>query len=198
MLAASLVLAASPATSVSVEFSARVTRTHPADASRSNNGMMYVGSRAIRTESHVQNQALRVIFHTETNEVWILFPDRKAYLKQQGSRSSRPPLPDEAASPCQTDKNFSCRRVGNERINNRDTQHWHITYNNPQGAQESTHLWIDPRLQIAIKEQYHDGGLVQLTDIREETQNSELFKIPGDYQQIILPNVTSPTPGTNP
>ncbi|MBF0425242.1 MAG: hypothetical protein HQL66_05445, partial [Magnetococcales bacterium] len=168
-------------------FSAHVARTHPTDTTQVGSGMMYVGAQAIRTESNVRNQAVRVILRSDTNEIWVLFPDRKSYLKQQGPVSSRPPLPDEAASPCQTDKSYVCRRLGNARINNRDTQHWAITRTNAQGIQENTQLWIDPRLQVAIKELYHDGGMVELTDIREGVQNPDLFKVPSDFQPMALP-----------
>ncbi|MBF0136709.1 MAG: hypothetical protein H7833_10345 [Magnetococcus sp. DMHC-1] len=181
-----------------VEFSAHVTRTHPSDPGKSGQGMMYVSKKALRSESNVQNQLLRVIYHADVNEAWILFPDRKVYLRQPGPAMTRPPMPDEASSPCQTDKSFTCRNLGRDRIDNRETRRWEITYTNPQGTRETTQLWVDPRLQIAIKELYHDGGSVQLTAIREGEQNPDLFKIPADYQQMILPGTVSSSPSPSP
>ncbi|MBF0176617.1 MAG: hypothetical protein HQL63_07200 [Magnetococcales bacterium] len=181
-----------------VEFSAHVTRGHPKDATQAGKGMMYVGRHAVRTESRVKDQLVRVIYRSDVQEVWILFPERKVYLKQPGPGGVRPPLPDEPASPCRTDKAFSCRRLGPERIQGRDTQHWEIGFTHPEGGRETTQLWVDTRLEIAIREVYHDGGSVQLTEINEGAQSQDLFKIPEDYQQMSLPGASSGAGGAAP
>ncbi|WP_420903556.1 hypothetical protein [Candidatus Magnetaquiglobus chichijimensis] len=116
--------------------------------------------------------------------LWILLPKQKTYSERKGVSQNRPPLPDDPDGPCRRDKSLICRQVGTEKIDSRQTIHWEISQRGPDQREiPQAHLWIDPRLGIAIREQYMDGLQVELSNIQEGTQPVELFQIPKDYQK---------------
>ncbi|MEO5347040.1 MAG: hypothetical protein H7834_11770 [Magnetococcus sp. YQC-9] len=125
-----------------------------------------------------------MIHNTPEKTIHTLFPNQKLYTERKGVTQTRPPLPDDPTSPCRTDKTLICRPIGTDTIDSRKTIHWEIVQRGPDHREISqAHLWIDPRLGIAIRERYADGLQVELANIQEGTQPVELFQIPKDYQK---------------
>ncbi|MBF0127505.1 MAG: hypothetical protein HQM02_09875 [Magnetococcales bacterium] len=173
-----------------VSFSAEVTRIQ-GNPKTTSTGKMYVSPEGIRTESVRDGVSIALLHKPEQKKVLTLFPAQKNYMENEvGVTLSRPPLPDEPDSPCRTNKAFKCRQVGQEKVNGRAVIHWEIVIQGQDREVPHAHLWIDPRLLIAIRELYPDGLSVELSNIQEGTQASQLFSVPGDYEKI----VTAPVP----
>ncbi|MBF0583817.1 MAG: hypothetical protein HQL80_06215 [Magnetococcales bacterium] len=173
-----------------VEFSAEVTRSDANHPETPTTGMMYVGRTGIRTETSQDKQAVWMIFKPASKLVWTVFPQQRTYMERTGLALEWPPLPEDENSPCR-DKKFSCKKVGVETVSGRSTLHWSIQLVGEKGKESSyAHLWVDPRLNVAIRESYADGLTVEMRRIQEGAQPASLFELPAGYQQVALP--TSP------
>ncbi|MBF0190495.1 MAG: hypothetical protein HQL99_05015 [Magnetococcales bacterium] len=183
-------------------FSAEVIRTRPDKKSQNQTrGRLHVSPEAIRGESQRNGVTVIMIHHTARKTVWTLIPSQKSYTERTGVESARPPLPDEPNSPCRHDKNLICRQTGTETIDGRRTLRWEIgTRGSDHRETLQAHLWIDPRLGMAIRERYADGLSVELSNIQEGPQPPELFTVPENFQKTAsTPSAqTPPQSGTHP
>lgn len=180
-----------------VDFSADVVRSDSARPERASTGKMYVSSHGIRTEGVLQGQPLVMIFQPARREAWMLLPEQKRFVRHQGVEMRRPPLPDEAESPCRTRKEYACRNQGPVVVAGRETHLWEVVVRAGDKEASRAKLWVDPKLQIAIREEYSDGLKVELRAIREEGQPPGLFGVPTDYQEL-KPQEASPPAGGMP
>lgn len=187
---------AAPPWQPGVEFSAEVVRTYTNAPERSTQGRMYVSSHGIRTEANLNGKRVVMIFRPASKEAWMLLPDQKQFMRQGGMEMRRPPLPDEADSPCRTNKAYACRAVETVPVQGRPTQRWEVAVKVSEKESSRATLWIDPRLQLAVMEEYSDGLKVEMRGIREEPQSPELFKIPEGYQEVV--RATEPPPESGP
>ncbi|MBF0416634.1 MAG: hypothetical protein HQL86_00075 [Magnetococcales bacterium] len=181
-----LTLSAPPlmAESVTIPFSADVTRSRPDKKNPHSRGKMFVSKDGVRGESLRDGIQIVMIYPAIEKTTWILAPDQKIYSERKGISPSRPFLPDDPNSPCRRDKSLICRAIGTEKIDSRQTIHWEIAQRGPDHLEiPQAHLWIDTRLGIAIRERYADGLQVELSNIQEGPQPVELFQIPKDYQK---------------
>lgn len=167
-----------------IEFSADVFRWDAKVPNQVSQGKMKVGKSGVRTESTRQNQTVWMIFRPDLEKVFTLFPEQKVYAEKSGLALGRPPLPDEAESPCRSIKTFDCKQVGQEKMQNRDTTVWVIAERLPQGLRPYAKLWVDPRLKIAIREEYADGLAVELRNLVEAEQSAGLFAIPEKFRKM--------------
>ncbi|MEO5334709.1 MAG: DUF4412 domain-containing protein [Magnetococcus sp. YQC-5] len=175
-----------------VSFSADVKRLLT-DRKTTVMGKLFVSPEGIRSET-VRNGMPVILIHKPTRKtIWTVFPNEKSYMERTGIAISRPPLPDEAESPCRTNKGFMCRQVGTETLLGRSVMHWEIVIKGPERDVPHAHLWVDTRLQIAIREHYADGLVVELTNIQEGPQPATLFAIPTEYQKVAPPAEATPS-----
>ncbi len=177
-----------------VEFSAEVTRSDATHPELPSSGMMYVGHDGIRTESHQNNQPVWMIFKPDSKRVWTVFPKQQAYMERAGLSLEWPPLPEDENSPCRN-KKFRCKKMGNANFDNRSTVHWSVDFVDEKGESPYAQLWVDPRLNIAIRETYADGLTVEMHHIREGSQPAHLFELPSGYQKVVLPAPPPPSGG---
>lgn len=178
-----------------VEFSAKVTRSDAAHPDTPTTGMMYVGRAGIRTETNQDKQAVWMIFKPSSKLVWTVFPNQHTYMERTGLSLDWPPLPEDKNSPCRS-KHFRCKKIGTETVNGRSALRWQINLVDEKGESAYAHLWIDPRLNIAIREKYADGLAVEMQHIQEAPQAAHLFELPADYKKVALP--TPPAPADAP
>lgn len=169
-----------------IEFSAKVVRRDSSQKVAANHGMLYVGSEGIRTETHKNQQPVWMIFKPHDNRVWTLFPTQKLYMERTGLSMEWPPLPEDANSPCHH-KKFRCQKTGWQQIDGRHVIHWRIDIVDKKGKLPYAQLWVDPRLNVAIREVYADGLTVEMQHIQEAPQKSTLFTLPNGYQKVTLP-----------
>ncbi|MBF0283771.1 MAG: hypothetical protein HQL51_04865 [Magnetococcales bacterium] len=197
-----------PQAGETVEFSADVVRFYSGKVEGVNRGRMMVGPAGIRTESTLNGQPVQLLFLPGKRLAAGVIPNHRAYFEQEGVEVKRPPLPDEAESPCRTQKGYACRNLGPATLGGRSVVRWEVSVSEPaagvQGqpspppgqapgqAQGGTstrrwQLWVDPRLKIAIREEYGDGLTVELLNIREEPQSPALFEIPAGFRRLASP-----------
>ncbi|MGN7612890.1 hypothetical protein ACQZV8_12490 [Magnetococcales bacterium HHB-1] len=165
-----------------IEFSAYVNRYHPLKPEKNATGRMFVSRWGVRSEGKHGNKKIIFIYNNKKKKVWLLFPENKTYIQEDGA-PERPPLPDEANSPCNQNKNYLCQRQGKVFLKERLTWHWLISTFDKKGK-KFHHLWIDPRLKVAIREQYDDGLIMEFSQIREEPQPEALFQLPSNYRRL--------------
>lgn len=169
-----------------VAFSAEIVRHDAVHQDSSSSGMVYVGRDGIRTETSKDRQPVWMIFKPNQKIVWTLFPKQRMYMERAGLSLEWPPLPEDKNSPCRS-KNFVCQKTGAQKIGNRSVIHWKIEIITAKGKTFYAQLWVDPRLNIAIREVYADGLTVEMRNIREAPQEARLFELPAGYQRLALP-----------
>ncbi|MEO5362205.1 MAG: DUF4412 domain-containing protein [Magnetococcus sp. DMHC-8] len=169
-----------------VEFSAQVTRSDTAHSVSPSNGMMYVGREGIRTEITQNDQPVWMIFKPASKVVWTIFPKQQTYMERVGLALEWPPLPEDEHSPCRN-KKFHCKKLGLKTVNDRSVMHWTISMVGDKGESPYAQLWVDPRLNIAIRETYADGLTVEMHRIREGAQSAQLFELPAGFTKVTLP-----------
>jgi hypothetical protein len=93
------------------------------------------------------------------------------------------------------------RLIGKETINGRETEKWEITQirkptqqsqqrqpSQQQGPQTTRSVqWYDPKLDLAIREEYPGGYVRELTNIQVGPQSASLFELPQGYTKKQMP-----------
>lgn len=169
-----------------VEFSAKVLRHDSTHQELPSSGKIYVGRGGIRTETSKNQQSVWMIFKPDKKIVWTLFPKQKMYMERAGLFLEWPPLPEDENSPCRS-TSFLCKKTGMKRIHGRSVIHWRIDLVGKKKNTFYAQLWVDPRLNIAIRETYADGLTVEMRQIREAPQAASLFELPEGYEKVTLP-----------
>ncbi|MBF0622098.1 MAG: hypothetical protein HQL54_09235 [Magnetococcales bacterium] len=165
-------------------FSADVVRNHPHHPERNSSGRMFVSPSKVRTEGILDGHAVVILFHTDQNKAWMLFPKQKRFTPYPGKDFSRPPLPYEKESPCYTNPAYQCHKRGRIRIEGRLVEHWEVFVLHEGRRMPHMQLWVDPKLKIAIREHYADGMTVELKNLHEGAQPPNMFTIPVDYKEL--------------
>lgn len=170
-----------------VDFSATMIQTAP--DRKVIKTLLFVNSDAMRSELNSSGGKRITIVNMMNSTAWMLNPDRKEYVligSGTGTRN-RPPLPDDAESPCmQNLSGLKCTKLGDEVVNGRDTEKWEMSITMDSGK-KSTMVWIDKRLRMPVRQEMPDGSVNELLDITEGAQPASLFEIPADYTKIDLP-----------
>lgn len=73
--------------------------------------------------------------------------------------------------------------LGDENINNRQTEKWQMQITTPDGRKIQSQQWYDPELKMAIREELAGGYLRELKNIKIGKQDKKLFLIPKDFQK---------------
>ncbi|MEO5377251.1 MAG: hypothetical protein H7832_05640 [Magnetococcus sp. DMHC-6] len=175
-----------------LQFSAKLLRTWSENGKRhQSEGKMYVGAAGVRTEVERDGQKVGLLYRSDSQTLWMLFYAQGTYMEFKDHPMGRPPLPDEPESPCQIDKNIICKKVTQETVHGRNTWKWDILRQEKEGVVAQATLWIDFALKIAIQEKYADGMSVELLDIQEGPQPTQLFHLPEGLKRL---EISSPPP----
>ena len=156
LLMAKPVLALQPV----MAFSATAVQTVPGRAAY--RASMYVSKRFVRTDSLLNNVAVIEIVDLKKQIRSLLVAKDKIYLQQKFNK----PLTVAAdasdnKSPCQGMANTTCRKLANEKINDRQTEKWEFVVNRNGQRLRSLH-WIDIKRRMPIREFYPDGTVTEL------------------------------------
>jgi hypothetical protein len=81
------------------------------------------------------------------------------------------------------EKHFSCKQVGEEAVNGRQTLKLEIT-EAQNGHAATEYSWFDPKLHTVIKVERGASTILELRNIQEGPQPASLFAIPNGYRQI--------------
>jgi hypothetical protein len=84
---------------------------------------------------------------------------------------------------------------GTESLEGRETERWQRTTTTAGGNRQTTTLWYDPELQLAVREELPGGSYREINDIRVAPQPAELFAVPEGYRRVEPENVPDPMAG---
>jgi len=84
--------------------------------------------------------------------------------------------------------------LGQDVLDERQTEKWRIEMTRPDGQTISTLEWYDPELDIAIKQELPGGGSNELSNIRVGPQPDHLFGIPAGYERMAAPQMPGQPP----
>lgn len=166
------------------QFSAEMVREKPQGAA---NSKIAVNGAKVRLDTEGQAQANYAILNLTMRQSSMVLPATKSYVvSQPGHLQSSIPffVVEDPENACPAwDKTMkspgTCKKVGNETINDRST----VKYTGTTDTGETGTAWIDRKLHYVIK---WDGekSAAELKNIQEGPQSASLFEIPTDYEKI--------------
>lgn len=181
------------------DFSATMVNTEKGKASAP--AKMFVTKGKMRFEGQGERgRSGTMIMNFATRTTTILMPEQKMYMEMAsgtGPAAQRTGAffhPSDAENACgdwqrlATKPGGTCRKVGNETVNGRNT----VKYESTSAEGEVRHVWIDPQLTFPIKWEGKNGG-GELQNIQEGTQPAGLFEIPSDFQKFDMGGMTMPS-----
>jgi hypothetical protein len=121
---------------------------------------MFVGSQGVRTEYEVNGQPVVEIVFTSEGRRLVMFPQYRSYMEQAGGKPIDMGVPKDT-NPCATQPGATCTRMGEEKINGRDTEKWEVTRNVEGRSVRSLH-WIDKERKLPVREFFADGTVSEL------------------------------------
>ncbi len=144
---------------LNIEFSADAVQVSPGRPPLTSK--MYVSKHAVRTDMNQNGYHVIDITYPEKGKRILIYPDQKTYTQQTGLAMSSPWSSKLSKTPCDGIKNIHCQKLGKEIINNIKTDKWQIERTVNGKVFKSLH-WIDSKRHFAIKEMFHDGGVLEL------------------------------------
>ena len=187
LLFAGAVIAMAQTAPAARQFSADMKMTVPRGPG-SGAGKIYVSGGKMRMEMNSGGQQMVMIFDGPANTGWMLMPEQKMYMEMR-QQPDMAQLARQAPSdnPCDGLANATCRKIGEETVNGRNTVKWEITMN--QGRKSTITQWFDPSLGFVVKQQTSEGMTFDLTNIKPGAQAANLFTLPSDYQKLSVPGM---------
>jgi hypothetical protein len=189
-LVATLVMCTATAADAQTQF----MRDFSADMVSQVNGQQTT-ARFYASKSRTRSEILRdgvvrsvMIMDLQNHTGWQLRPqakvatDMSAFLRSAQNSLNKDVLsggPPDPSNPCAALRESTCRKLGSEDVNSRQTQKWEIKDKDGK----VTTMWIDSSLPLAVKTQW-DGGSGEYRNIKDGPQPDSLFQVPPDYKKI--------------
>lgn len=152
---------------VGVEFSAEAIQSMPDRPAMV--AKMYVSKNAVRTESAMLNgQTMTEIVYIKDNRRVMLNSIRKTYIDQ--TMPGKSAVKKNKQTPCHNLSNSSCKKIGQEKINDRNAVKWEMTIKRNGRTYKSLH-WLDKEHYFPVREQFHDGTVSNMTSLGKEQIN---------------------------
>jgi len=79
------------------------------------------------------------------------------------------------------------RLVSREVQGGREVEKWEMISSAPNQAEQRAFQWYDPKLEIAVRQEFPGGYVQELLNIKEGDQPPHLFTIPAGYERVSLP-----------
>ena len=150
-----------------VEFSAEAVMKSPQHADSVSK--MYVSKNAVRTEVFADGKNFIEIVFPEDGRAVMLNPQLKVYREVLGEKKNSPKKTS-SNSPCDQIPNAQCEKLGDEKINGRNTEKWQVI-TLVQGKKQRTLHWIDKERKLALREFFPDGTVAELSMLGKEIMN---------------------------
>lgn len=80
--------------------------------------------------------------------------------------------------------------LGNEQYAGRSVEKWDMVSVPTDGAVQTVTQWYDPKLKIAIRQEFPGGLVSEISNIQEGAQADSLFAVPAAYTKISVPAST--------
>ena len=170
VLASLLVVNTTLAYEVTIEFSADAVQRAPSRPEY--HARMYVSKNAVRTESVLNNTPVIEIVNSKEQMRWLLVPKEKVYLQQKRGKPPTATDSNKSAStvPCKGLTDTTCKMLGKEKINNRQTEKWEFIVKRNGQDYRSLH-WIDVKRRMPVREFFPDGTVTELVLEGSEKMN---------------------------
>jgi len=154
---------------IGAEFSAEAVQIIPGHPSM--NAKMFISKNAVRTESMVSGNTMVEIVYTKEKRQVLLNQFSKTYIEQNALDNSANSTQVKTTSPCSGLVNVSCKNLGKEKINGRNTTKWEMTTKKNGRDFKSLH-WLDKKYRMPLREQFQDGTVSTITMLGKEVVNS--------------------------
>jgi hypothetical protein len=166
-----MIAGTSQAFEVAVEFSAKAVQIVPTRPEYQ--AQMYVSKNAVRTESVINNIPVVEIINADKQIRLLLVPRDKIYLQHKSDKPLSVGMSSKSASknPCKGMADTTCKKLGNEKINNRKTEKWEFIVKRNEQNYRSLH-WIDVERRMPIREFFPDGTVTELLFKGKEQKNN--------------------------
>jgi hypothetical protein len=79
------------------------------------------------------------------------------------------------------------RMAGTEKLNGRDAERWEVVMSSSDGKQQTGTRWYDKELGITIREEFPNGAVRELQNIRVQEPDANLFNIPDGFRKLDIP-----------
>jgi hypothetical protein len=179
-------------------FSATMVMTNPKNPSQQKTAEFHADKGKSRTTSSIpkkraKKQGMGKVQVSITNPyqgaMWMVFPDVKKYMEQKGEPISDlppPPMPDDKEHACNSAKEVTCKKLGDETIGGRKVEKWEIVAEGKDGEISST-SWYDLELGIPIRELVPGKMMREMTNIKVGPQDDSLFMVPEGFEKVEPP-----------
>jgi hypothetical protein len=153
----------------------------------------------VRYEVQGQNPAMgpiAAIVDEAQNKWLIVLPERHMYMDSWPPMMKKPLITqlwrvDDVNDACThwkkvaeqsgTNTNWgSCTKVGGDSLHGRSA----VKYEGVSAQGSKEYYWVDTKLHCVIKTEGGTGGGIELTNIQEGSQPSNLFEVPAGYQKV--------------
>lgn len=155
---------------VAIEFSAKAIQSVPARPEYQ--AHMYVSRNAVRTDSVLNNIPVIEIINSKTQTRSLLVPKDKIYIQQKSDKQPTINITGKSASnnPCKGLADTTCNKLGDEKINDRQTEKWEFVIKRNGQSYRSLH-WIDTKRRMPVREFFPDGTVTELLFKGKEKMN---------------------------
>jgi len=119
---------------------------------------MFVSKQAVRTESTINGNTIVEIVYLLSRQRILLNQLSKTYFEQSPAVKNKHTKPKQNNSPCDKLIQASCRQLGSEKIDGRDSIKWEMTILD-KGRQSKSLHWFDKQHHIPLKQQFSDGTI---------------------------------------
>lgn len=192
------------ATASAQEFSAEVVVLGTPTAETASR-TIHVSGNKVRAETNGPGGTIMLV-DVAANTAVLLLPQDKIFVDmRRAGHLNQAFMPVDVGDPCQTwqvrgaangdDTHWTCRRVGEETVGGRET----TKYAASSSKGDDGFIWIDPKLKFMVRSANAAGQGMELRDIREAPQPSNLFEVPAGYKQQEMPQIMQqmrqPPPG---
>jgi outer membrane lipoprotein-sorting protein len=129
------------------------------------NAKLYVSKNAVRTESVMNGSDMAEIVYMKDKRRVLLNKRTKKYIEQKFLSEKMKPeskKTKEDTSPCISIADATCKKLGKEIINDRETIKWEMTVKRNGRSYKSLH-WLDKKYYMPIREQFQDGTISTMT-----------------------------------
>ena len=139
---------------------------------------MFVSKNAVRTETAIGNNTIIEIVFPKDQRRILLNQHAKTYVDQKLPAKVNDRLSRKDTSPCHGLANARCKKLGQEKIDGRNSIKWEMTVSRNGQYLKSLH-WIDSKRQIPLREQFSGGTVSTMSFVGKEKingRNTEKWK----------------------
>lgn len=164
------------------DFSSEIVLTDP--ASGKSTSMTLNVSQAGRARMALGAEGPIVLVDQSKRQMLLLMSETKSYIDQSpaAGQGAKWPGTNFLENACQ--RGATCKSLGTEKINGRDTDKWEVPL--PQGG-TAIH-WIDREIGMAIRVEGPGSGRMEMINIKVESQAKGLFELPAGYKKMQAPS----------